>query len=49
MICYVAYPDLLVLGSQVIITARFTRSLELVLGDAGSVAPGHVALFGLGA
>jgi branched-chain amino acid transport system permease protein len=49
IICYVAFPDHRVLGSQVIITALFTLSLDLLLGYAGIVSLGHAAFFGLGA
>jgi branched-chain amino acid transport system permease protein len=49
LIWYVAWPDHLVLGSQVIITALFTLSLDLLLGYAGVVSLGHAAFFGLGA
>jgi branched-chain amino acid transport system permease protein len=46
---YFAFPDHLVLGSQVIITALFTLSLDVVLGYAGITSLGHAAFFGLGA
>jgi branched-chain amino acid transport system permease protein len=46
---YFVFPDHLVLGSQVIITALFALSLDLVLGYAGIVSLGHAAFFGLGA
>jgi branched-chain amino acid transport system permease protein len=49
VIWYVARPDHLVLGSQVIITALFALSLDLILGYAGIVSLGHAAFFGLGA
>jgi branched-chain amino acid transport system permease protein len=49
VIWYVASPDHLVLGSQVIITALFALSLDLILGYAGIVSLGHAAFFGLGA
>jgi branched-chain amino acid transport system permease protein len=46
---YFAFPDHRVLGSQVIITALFALSLDLILGYAGIVSLGHAAFFGLGA
>jgi branched-chain amino acid transport system permease protein len=46
---YFAFPDHLVLGSQVIITALFALSLDVVLGYAGITSLGHAAFFGLGA
>lgn len=46
---YVAFPGHLALGSQVIITALFALSLDVVLGYAGIVSLGHAAYFGLGA
>jgi branched-chain amino acid transport system permease protein len=49
LIGYVAWPGHLLLGSQVIITALFTLSLDLLLGYAGIVSLGHAAFFGLGA
>jgi branched-chain amino acid transport system permease protein len=46
---YFVFPDHLVLGSQVIITALFALSLDVVLGYAGITSLGHAAFFGLGA
>ena len=46
---YLAFPAYRVLGSQVIITALFALSLDLILGYAGIVSLGHAAFFGLGA
>jgi branched-chain amino acid transport system permease protein len=46
---YFVFPDHLVLGSQVIITALFALSLDIVLGYAGITSLGHAAFFGLGA
>ena len=46
---YFVFPDHLVLGSQVIITALFALSLDVVLGYAGITTLGHAAFFGLGA
>jgi branched-chain amino acid transport system permease protein len=46
---YFVFPAHLVLGSQVIITALFALSLDVILGYAGIVSLGHAAFFGLGA
>jgi len=46
---FFVFPDRLVLGSQVLITALFALSLDLILGYAGIVSLGHAAFFGLGA
>ena len=46
---YLAFPAYRVLGSQVIITALFALSLDLILGYAGIVSLGHTAFFGVGA
>jgi branched-chain amino acid transport system permease protein len=42
-------PGYLVLGSQILITAMFALSLDLILGYAGIVSLGHAAFFGAGA
>jgi branched-chain amino acid transport system permease protein len=42
-------PGYLVLGSQILITALFALSLDLILGYAGIVSLGHAAFFGAGA
>jgi len=42
-------PDYLILGGQILITALFALSLDLILGYAGIVSLGHAAFFGLGA
>ena len=42
-------PNDRVLGSQVLITALFAVSLDLILGYAGIVSLGHAAFFGIGA
>jgi branched-chain amino acid transport system permease protein len=42
-------PDYRVLGSQILITALFALSLDLILGYAGIVSLGHAAFFGIGA
>ena len=46
---FFAFPAHRVLGTQVIITALFALSLDLLLGYAGIVSLGHAAFFGLGA
>jgi branched-chain amino acid transport system permease protein len=43
------FPDSLVLLSQILITALFALSLDLILGYAGIVSLGHAAFFGVGA
>lgn len=48
-VAYFVFPDHLVLGSQIVITALFALSLDLLLGYAGIVSLGHAAFFGLGA
>lgn len=42
-------PGYLVLGSQILITALFALSLDLILGYAGILSLGHAAFFGVGA
>jgi branched-chain amino acid transport system permease protein len=49
VVAYVVFPQDLVLGSQVVITALFALSLDVILGYAGIVSLGHAAFFGLGA
>jgi branched-chain amino acid transport system permease protein len=49
VVAYFALPNYLVLGSQILITALFAVSLDLILGYAGIVSLGHAAFFGLGA
>lgn len=46
---FFAFPGHLVFGSQVLITALFALSLDLVLGYAGILSLGHAAFFGVGA
>ncbi len=46
---YFAFPDYLILGSQILITGLFALSLDLILGYAGIVSLGHAAFFGIGA
>jgi branched-chain amino acid transport system permease protein len=43
------FPQFLVLGSQILITALFALSLDLIMGYAGMVSLGHAAFFGVGA
>lgn len=43
------FPNYLMLGSQIMITALFALSLDLILGYAGIVSLGHAAYFGIGA
>ena len=49
VVAYFVFPGHLVLGSQIIITALFALSLDLILGYAGIVSLGHAAFFGVGA
>jgi branched-chain amino acid transport system permease protein len=49
VICFFALPNYRVLGSQILITALFAVSLDLILGYAGIVSLGHAAFFGIGA
>jgi branched-chain amino acid transport system permease protein len=46
---YVAFPEYLALGAQILIMVLFALSLDLVLGYAGIVTLGHAAFFGAGA
>jgi branched-chain amino acid transport system permease protein len=46
---YVLLPDLLPLGTQIIIMIIFALSLDLLLGYTGIVTLGHAAYFGVGA
>jgi len=46
---WLAFPDHLVLGTQILIAALFALSLDLVMGYAGIVTLGHAAFFGIGA
>lgn len=45
---FFVFPQNRVLGSQILITALFALSLDLILGYAGIVSLGHAAFFGLG-
>ncbi len=49
LVPFVAFPDYLVLASQIAITALFALSLDLILGYAGIISLGHAAFFGVGA
>ena len=49
VVCFVAFPNYLAFGTQVLITILFALSLDLVLGYAGIVTLGHAAFFGAGA
>ena len=46
---YFVFPEDLSLLSQIVITALFALSLDLILGYAGIVSLGHAAFFGIGA
>jgi len=46
---FFAFPDYLVLGSQMLIAGLFALSLDLCLGYAGIVSLGHASFFGVGA
>jgi branched-chain amino acid transport system permease protein len=46
---YFAFPNYLVLGSQILIVGLFAVTLDLILGYAGIVSLGHAAFFGIGA
>lgn len=46
---FLLFPSYLVLASQIVITALFALSLDLILGYAGLVSLGHAAFFGVGA
>jgi branched-chain amino acid transport system permease protein len=45
---FVIFPNYLQLASQIVITALFALSLDLILGYAGIVSLGHAAYFGFG-
>jgi branched-chain amino acid transport system permease protein len=49
VVAYFVFPSNVLLGREVIITALFALSLDIVLGYAGIVSLGHAAFFGLGA
>jgi branched-chain amino acid transport system permease protein len=46
---YFAFPQHLLLATQVLIAGLFALSLDLILGYAGVVTLGHAAFFGVGA
>jgi branched-chain amino acid transport system permease protein len=46
---YFVFPHHLVLASQILITALFALSLDLLLGYGGMISLGHAAFFGIGA
>lgn len=46
---YFLFPDHRALGSQILLTALFVLSLDLILGYVGVVSLGHAAFFGIGA
>jgi branched-chain amino acid transport system permease protein len=46
---YFVFPGYLILGNQVLFTALFAVSLDLILGYAGILSLGHAAFFGVGA
>lgn len=49
VLCFWVFPRSLALGNQIIISALFALSLDLMLGYAGLVSLGHAAFFGTGA
>jgi branched-chain amino acid transport system permease protein len=49
VVAFVAFPDYLALGAQILIAIVFALSLDLILGYAGIVTLGHAAFFGAGA
>ena len=49
VIGYIAFPDYLPLGAQILAAILFALSADLVLGYAGIVTLGHAAFFGTGA
>lgn len=49
LVAFFVFPDYLLLGSQIMITALFALSIDLILGYAGIVSLGHAAFFGVGA
>jgi len=46
---FFAFPDYLVLGSQILIAGLFALSLDVCLGYAGIISLGHASFFGVGA
>ena len=49
VVLYFAFPNYLVLGSQILIMGLFAVTLDLILGYAGIISLGHAAFFGVGA
>jgi branched-chain amino acid transport system permease protein len=49
VIAYFAFPDYLVLATQILIVGLFAVTLDLILGYAGIISLGHAAFFGIGA
>jgi branched-chain amino acid transport system permease protein len=49
VVAFFVFPQHRVLASQILITALFALSLDLILGYAGIVSLGHAAFFGMGA
>jgi branched-chain amino acid transport system permease protein len=49
IVAFFAFPKYLTLGSQILITALFALSLDLILGYARIISLGQAAFFGLGA
>lgn len=48
-LAFFVFEDHLLLGSQILITALFVLSLDLLIGYSGIVSLGHAAFFGTGA
>ncbi|HTP92237.1 MAG TPA: hypothetical protein VMJ52_10900, partial [Xanthobacteraceae bacterium] len=46
---YLAFPDYLGFGAELLVTVLFALSLDLALGYAGIITLGHAAFFGTGA
>ncbi len=46
---YLAFPEYLQLGAQILVMVLFALSLDLILGYAGIITLGHAAFFGTGA
>jgi branched-chain amino acid transport system permease protein len=49
IVAFFAFPKYLTLGSQILITALFALSLDLILGYARVISLGQAAFFGIGA
>lgn len=48
-VAYVAFPDALPLGAQIIVMILFALSMDILAGYAGIVTLGHAAFYGAGA